>query len=289
MSVKQKPKIVSNNTTAPSSEIVHITPELASKWFEGRERNRTISPYIVARYAEDMKKGRWLLSGEAIKFSGRNRCVDGQHRLAAVIESETAIHSWVVWGVDDTAVGVMDSGRKRSPGDMLDIQGVENPAKMAAMARWLLTIKYRFESSKTRTYRATNQEIIEIIDNHPNLKMSCNKSDKSIGLSPSLLGTIYYIGTYLLDKQVEAEAFATTFRYGISSHDLYENALLDPALRWRESLISRGSTKYVAPDAATFRTTVSVWNKYASHEPLARSPITPREFQDFEGLDLDKI
>lgn len=272
------------------AEQVEITPELARQWVDGRRKNRTISQVSVDRYAHDMNNGRWMVSGEAIKFDMSGKLIDGQHRLLAVLASGVAITSWVIWGLPEEAMDVMDSGRKRSPGDMLSIRGVASPKNTAACCRWLLVIKYGYTSNKTRGAGTTNDEIIGVLERNPGIPDSIEKSHKSKGLAPSLLAAFHYIGSYKLGKPDEADAFALSFTKGVSSNAFYPDASKDPAIMWRERLIDspKRSTNGTM-DESGLNGTILCWNKYAAHEPQNRSFVIPRSKQCITGLDVDEI
>lgn len=46
---------------------------------------------VVKGFAEAMSRGEWMVTHQGIAFSSAGVLVDGQHRLAAVIEAEHAI------------------------------------------------------------------------------------------------------------------------------------------------------------------------------------------------------
>src|SRR5437870_5147015 len=71
---------------------MEVGPELATRWLEGNVHNRKLREDVVARYARDMKAGRWLLTHEPIAFNKNgDTLVDGQHRLWAVVESGATV------------------------------------------------------------------------------------------------------------------------------------------------------------------------------------------------------
>jgi hypothetical protein len=93
-------------------ELTTITPAMAKEWFVSRAQNRKLKPIAIARYKTDILSGNWLLTGEAIKINHRGKVIDGQNRLAAAIEANTSIVSWVCYNVDDQAMDVLDSGHR---------------------------------------------------------------------------------------------------------------------------------------------------------------------------------
>jgi len=72
-----------------------ITPEIAAAYLKRKGANRNISHLRVQRYAREMQRGDWLLTGEAIKFCN-GQLMDGQQRLLAVIESGVSVRMPVI-------------------------------------------------------------------------------------------------------------------------------------------------------------------------------------------------
>jgi hypothetical protein len=96
-----------------------VTPEIATKWLEGNTHNRTLRQSVVERYARDMKAGKWQLTPECIAFDFNKTLVDGQHRLWAVIESETATRFMVAYDVRPEVRAVINAGLVRTDTDHL--------------------------------------------------------------------------------------------------------------------------------------------------------------------------
>jgi hypothetical protein len=71
----------SRNGTKTFSEIVVVTPELASKWLARNKKNRRVYQGRVALYASQMASGEWHLTHQGIAFDELGNLVDGQHRL----------------------------------------------------------------------------------------------------------------------------------------------------------------------------------------------------------------
>lgn len=96
-----------------------VTPELAAEWLEHNTHNRTLRPRVVDKYAADMKAGRWLLTHQGIAFDDDNVLVDGQHRLAAVVQSGAAAKMLITRGVSMKAQIAVDDHSVRNTADAL--------------------------------------------------------------------------------------------------------------------------------------------------------------------------
>jgi hypothetical protein len=118
----------------------NITPETAAKWLAEHNRsNRKLRPSRVRQYAQQMTRGQWMLTGDPVRFAADGRLLDGQHRLAAIVESGTTITAVVIRGVADDVFKVLDSGLGRSPADALDVH-VQNARQKAAAVRLLYVV-----------------------------------------------------------------------------------------------------------------------------------------------------
>lgn len=111
-------------STTPSmySEMVTITPAMALKWLENSNiRNRPLSQNHINKLARDMKNGHWKQTHAGIAFDPSGVLLDGQHRLWAIVESETTQSMMVVYNVPKNAVMFIDSGRSRTVVDILKL------------------------------------------------------------------------------------------------------------------------------------------------------------------------
>lgn len=111
-----------------------ITPELAESWLQSMKVNRPISVANVKFLADQIREGKWIDTGVPIVFVGEN-LIDGQHRLRAVLETKKAIKNAVVrhpkGKAQESIFPVIDTGKKRTPADVLSIAGYANSKLLA--------------------------------------------------------------------------------------------------------------------------------------------------------------
>ena len=151
----------------PNIEEILITPALATSWLEETKfDNRNISDRNVDRITRDIKAGKWVFDGNAIKFDKEGNLIDGQHRLWAIIRAQCNVLSLVVRGLENKAVDVIDTGKSRSNADVLHFNGYVNPCVLGNVCR--ISVGYRtsdknlyaWASGASRTHLST-QEIVK--------------------------------------------------------------------------------------------------------------------------------
>ena len=113
-----------------------ITPETAREMLENNPGNRKLRPHKVRDYSEDMKGGRWTQNGDTILFNG-NSLLDGQHRLAAIVRSETSQEMLVVRGLPKEVQSTVDMGMLLTKSDVLEIAGEKNVNRLGALLGFL--------------------------------------------------------------------------------------------------------------------------------------------------------
>jgi hypothetical protein len=116
-----------------------ITPARAAEWLRANTTNRPVSRPVVRSFAEAMRRGEWLITHQGIAFDVNGVLVDGQHRLAAVIEADQPVEMTVFTDVSEGGFDVLDTGKRRTAADVLAIEGEKNSILLAAMVRivWL--------------------------------------------------------------------------------------------------------------------------------------------------------
>lgn len=112
-----------------------VTPEMAIAWLEKNTNNRPVSDRIVDRYAGSMKRGAWLLTHQGIAFGSDGSLYDGQHRLWAIVRSDTPVKLMVTLGLPPESRANIDGQRSRSVGDNFSIlSGIQNAKRLVECA-----------------------------------------------------------------------------------------------------------------------------------------------------------
>jgi hypothetical protein len=123
--------------------VADITPDMARSIVETRNHsNRPISRNSVVAFAKEMKNGNWKLLTDAIAFDVNGNLINGQHRLLAVIMSETTQRFHIFENQPVANFTVYDTGKNRTAGDILSISGISNSASecksLSSMIKFIL-------------------------------------------------------------------------------------------------------------------------------------------------------
>lgn len=128
--IRSNNKEVVETTSAVQQEIkvMNVTPEMAVTWLEKtpRDKQRPLKLARVKLYSEMMKSGAFKgkESNDLIQISESHEVVNGQHRLAAIVESNTTQPMKVEFNVPWSAFLIADRGAKKSLGDDLSQAGL---------------------------------------------------------------------------------------------------------------------------------------------------------------------
>ncbi|MFE1363237.1 hypothetical protein ACFW84_03215 [Streptomyces anulatus] len=101
------------------SQVIKVTPEIAEKFLSRASVNRRLDMGQVGALADTIRRGEWKLTHQGIAFDKEGALLDGQHRLHAIIESESPVEMVVFHGLPKEVFPVLDTGKRRSAADTL--------------------------------------------------------------------------------------------------------------------------------------------------------------------------
>jgi hypothetical protein len=153
-----------------SIRIETITPKMAKRYLSTQLRNRKIKITHVNTLTRAMLEGKFLFSGDPIRFNKVGELIDGQHRLSACIRSGKNFDAIIVTDLEPEAQNVIDTGVKRGPGDIFGLRGYLNANHLTATLRWL----WRFDTNQQISYGITPQisDLDAAMAKHPGVKDS---------------------------------------------------------------------------------------------------------------------
>lgn len=261
------------------TEVREVTPNVAKEMLKRNGNNRKISDNHVTFLAKEMTNKNWLFDGSPIKFSEGGLLLDGQHRLSAVVKSNTAQKFLVLTGVDSEAFKVMDTGKNRNAADIMSIKGIEYSAAVAATIRIIIKLKNGIASRGGKN-RPSNTEVLDFY--YDNLEISrfikesqvlYNEFDKVIPLS-----TIAAFKFLMAERSiVHSEEFWNKLCTGLGLESDSPIKLL------RRRLISDKIARSSLPATEKNAIIIKTWNSFRRGGTLARV-VAWRKEQPFPSL-----
>lgn len=241
-----------------------ITPKLAEAYLELNTFNRQARLAHVARLANDMASGRWVMNGAPIVFNGDGTLLDGQHRLLAIVRAGVPVDMLVVRGVSKTAMATIDSNVSRTAADVLSIDGLKNTNRTAAAVRILLSLK---DGQYNSTKKRSNSEIYAFLQQHPMLPDAVTEVyDAAKLLRSAAVIPWFYLATHftkqgILHETRTARQALDTIVSGIPAYDG------DPMHVFRERVIRSDVSLQAVSDRLSFLwTLIASWNAFVHGE-----------------------
>jgi len=228
-----------------------IGPQRAASLLEKNHTNRPLRPSKVADYVREITRAQWKLSpSDMICISPEGALLNGQHRLTAVVQTGVPQPFIVHYNVDPGLFAIIDTGARRTAGDVLAITGESNCRNLAAAARLL---GHYLDQDLEGRYAPSNADILKILADHPGLRASVKtvKNISHLG-TPRVLAVAHYLFG-LMDTEA-ADQFFEDLRTGAN---LGKN---DPALRLRERLLKNMGSREKLDAKYIFAITIKAWN-----------------------------
>ena len=210
-----------------SVSIETFGPREAADALKMNDMNRPLSSSNIKLIAQTIDRGEWRLNGETVVFSDRDRLLQGQHRMHAVMRTGKPITTFVIRGVDEDSFSTFDMTKRRSGSDVLAINDESNSVKLSAAARAILTYT---EPSAV----CTNAKILEIVERFPRVRVWSDRyaTSNARRFMPALFAGLMVIFE-AEHGQDSAEAFFEQVSDGTGLEKNY------PTLKLRERFMDR--------------------------------------------------
>ncbi len=260
-----------------------VTPEKAALWTDEdtiNTHNRAIDSRRVMAYAHDMENDVWKFNNDGICFDVNGILLNGQHRLHACVVSQKPFKSIVIRGLPPETQETMDQHRVRSMAGILQLRGYGRCAHLGGAARALVNLANAGDGYQS--YRATNQELLTIIERHTGLSESIAVAKGCRGISPSVLGAMHYAGKVLLKNEERANAFVEVFNTGVPDYPG------DPAHLFRENILRHQERKTSKIESVRFFSMIRAWNAFVKKENWGKW-VSPSGAIVMDGLTPEMI
>lgn len=221
--------------------------------------NRNIRPALVDRLSRDMQNGNWR-DGTVLRMADTpsgEMLIDGQHRLAAVIKTDTMITAYIIHGLTIEDQNVIDTGAKRTLADALKLRGEKNPSALSAAIGWLWYRTHGGGRWANGRNTPTINEGLAVLEANPGLRDSLSPTRRAwtaVGIPHGLAACLHYEMTQI--DEASASEFWNAVGYGANL------APGSPILRLRNRMEqNRGSAAKL--DGTTIAALIiKCWNFY---------------------------
>lgn len=259
----------------PTFSIEDVTPARAAKYLATAARNRNRKASVVARYAADMRNGRWLLNGEGLKIDQDGNLIDGQHRAAAIVEAGVTVRMVVMRNVPAESFATLDQGSRRTAGDHLGLLGETNPNHLGVALGHLRRYERGdlFDTSP-RGYHVSGPELVETLERFPGVRESVRIAEAAKHvISVGMLA--FFHMAFARKDQALADWFVNAVADGTGLTDT------DAVYHLRERLLKTRAANTRMHRVDIMKLVVQAWNKHRANEPCFKL-IMPTEFPEIE-------
>lgn len=238
---------------------VLITKELAEMFLERNTDNRPIRRSDIEEIKKSLMDGTFAYTHQGIAFDIRGVLQDGQQRLTAIFESGIPALMQVSVGMPVENFDVVDTGRKRSYGDVLYKDGFHNVNKLGAQCRLI----YLYDQKMPYNQKVPNAAVRQIATDAGEALIEATAVGVNLYKAFKLIATPAAVGTYLLWREVgkENELCQEFIRGLLTGANLKDG---DPRLVFRNMIMNTAKQKGKRHPMEHLALFLKTWNLYAS-------------------------
>lgn len=275
-------KHITRKPSQITTEIVTVTPDIADSWLEKNEHNRRTAYATITKFARDMERGNWQLTGDAIRFDVNGCLIDGQHRLLACRKAKQPFKTFVMYGLDPETQDVMDTGKVRRVQDVLSLRGLTNANQLAAAVRALAA--YRDGAASGRAMAYTTADLIDTFESHPNITKSVAQANNGLPRAAprGTIAILHYLSTTYLNDPESASRLVDVFRTGVPS---YHGDVMHVM---RERFIRFPTDGHKIKHEIAVNTMHHAWNLFVQKKSIGVLR-WQKEFVEIDGIDRSKL
>ncbi len=249
-----------------------VTPEEAKELLlKHNISNRKVSERNVRYLLKEMNSGNWMETGETIKISETGKMLNGQHQLLALIMYGKPLELWFCEGLKDKVMEVLDTGKKRTSGDVLSMSGFKFANELAATIRIIKDIKdgtilqkNKISTSEVLDFCQKNEELQEIV------QWVASEQKKFRMIPTSGISALYY--HFSLSSQKHCEDFWDMYYSGLNIDKNH------PVYHLRNKLIQDKTNKSKLHLNTKLAYIVAAWNSYRKSASIQKLEIATDKF-----------
>lgn len=256
-----------------------ITPDKAAELLRSNTANRPLSTATVRAFAAAMGRGEWQVTHQGIAIDTNGELVDGQHRLAAIVEADVPVEMTVFTEVPPDTFDVLDTGRRRNAADVLAIEGEKSTHQLASMIRTVWLYDHKPEGVWAgRGAAVTNHQILETLADNPSIRDFLGVGDQ-IAAETGMIKSAAGAASFLVERANPKAGLEPWYEGVIDGVGLDKT---DPRLKFRNLMMrmARVQAGQVQRRRETREHVVlylKAFNAWAQGEPLPQLRYAARE------------
>ncbi|MFI1868556.1 hypothetical protein [Streptomyces jumonjinensis] len=263
---------VTGTSDFPLPRIITITPDMARLLLQRNPSNRPLDKSLVTQMVSQIQDGSWQLTHQGIALDGpldTGTVVDGQHRLHAIMKSGVPTQLLVFENVPRETFSVLDTGKRRTGGDVLALGGERDTTLLSAVIRHV----HLFRTAPSGSWvgsssRLTNNEILAIFQGKANEFRLAAKQGRILGKEMGIIPTAG-AASYFLTVEAAPEARVDEWMRGLTTQ---ANLAPDDArlalIKVMNSLRSGGTVRRRTDTRGQIGLYVKAWNAWVSGRPV---------------------
>jgi len=245
----------------------YVGPERAKQLLKTyRVDYRKMRPTHRDTLARDMENGYWQFDGSPGRIDEKGNLLDSQHRLHAIIQSNTTQLMLFVGGLPVKAYDTIDQGLPRNYGDLLRKRGYNNVSARTAITK--LIARWEEGKSLDATSRYTNSELDMYHDRYGDTITraiaSTMGASRKVDMPPAMISFLWW----LLSRIDSNDAY--TFMTGVIEGENLRSGM--PAKALRDRLRRERDTDLSRMDYAHL--TFQAWNAFREGVNIHRLHLT---------------
>jgi len=248
-----------------TGSVERITPTQAAAYREKMVKNRTLMDAHAQGLAAAMSAGEWRVNGQPIIFDEHGVMLDGQHRCRAIEIYGKAVDMLVVRGVKSLAFPTIDSGAKRTVGNVLGICGYAESNLLAASMQWAVRWERGIVSSTlSGNRRLTGPAAIALAARWTDMPDSVAEVRK--GGSKSLFGRAHFAFLHWATTRANKSKAATFWPNLINGSDLAQGSA---AWRLYRRVVDDAASRERVPAKVMLFMGIIAWNAHCEGRQLS--------------------
>jgi hypothetical protein len=225
---------------APWMRWVIITPAIARELMKRNTDNRPFRGTVRDNYRRVIEAGRWHLTHQGMAMDANGVLQDGQHRLQACIDTDTAITTAFTVGCPVENFKAIDEGRNRSVADLLGKAGETDVNLLGTSVRLIAASREPYPHAFLKN-KSPNEVLYDAFKGDPDRLREACRWGRAHAQNARIVGSALVAGRYLLrEANGEDNDYVQAFLQGLVTGTKGDSRILldadDPRLLLRQQL-----------------------------------------------------